>query len=102
MIICPNRYDCNQLLAPRDEELEKRPPLGGKPSTDAGHCHRFMFTSPSKDEQDYKIRMFFDMMASVSGYSTLSLREYEVKFGAYHHFGLDVVYTVETPFTGVR
>lgn len=59
-----------------------------------------MFASPTPQEQTAKVRRFFDMMANIPGYSTLSLREYEVHLPRL--FGLDVVYAIETPFTGVR
>lgn len=100
MIIGPNRYDDGELLAPREDELRKRPGLAKQPTTDAGYCHRFMFASPTPQEQSAKVRRFFGMMANIPGYSTLSLREYEVQLPRL--FGLDVVYTIETPFTGVR
>ena len=101
MIIGPNRYDNYELLAPREDELAKRPGFESRPTTDAGHCHRFIFGSTTQQEQDAKVRRFFDMMGNVPGFSSLSLREFRLPLGS-RRFCLDVVYTVETPFTGVR
>lgn len=100
MIIGPNRYD-GELLAPRKDELDKYVGMGGQPTTDAGHCHRFKFCSRTRAEQDAKEARFFSMMGNVSGFSTLDLRRFEFH-DPMTRYGLDVVYTVETPFTGVR
>lgn len=102
MIICPNRYDNGELLAPRADELQKRPGIGGKPTTDAGHCHRFIYDAVSQSELDAKNARFFRMMGDIPGFSTLKLRPYEVRVGNLYRTGMDIIYTVETPFTGVR
>lgn len=101
MIICPNRYDDGQLLAPRDDEMTKSVGMGGTPTTDTGYCHRFRFCSMSRAEQDAKIARFFNIMGNVPGFSTLQLKPYESNSGVYRH-GLDITYTVETPDTEVR
>ena len=103
MIIGPNRYDNYELLAPREEELQKPVrPLGGMPGTDAGYCHRFMFYAPTKDELLAKIKRFFGMMTAIPGYSTLRMKQSEYPGLGRNSFCFDVVYTIETPFTGVR
>lgn len=102
MIIGPNRYDDGELLAPRASELDKHPGLGGMPSTDAGYCHRFVYEAVNQKELDAKNARFFRIMGDVPGFSTLKLRPFEVRVGNYYRTGMDIVYTVETPFTGVR
>lgn len=82
--------------------MQKTVQLGGMPTTDAGYCHRFKYESPTQREQDAKNARFFRMMGDVPGFSTLKLRPYEVRVGALYRTGLDIIYTVETPFTGVR
>lgn len=89
-----------ELLAPRPEVLNTSIGPGGKPTVEPGHYHRFKFEGQGKEELAHKTRMFFDLMGTVSGYSTLSLRNYVIRGGARH--GLDIVYVVETPYTGVR
>lgn len=101
MIIGPNRYAENELLAPREDELKKHPGFERTPTMDAGYCHRFMFGAFTPALQDAKVRKFFNMMAETPGYSTLSLREFKLDITE-RRFCLDVVYTIETPFTGVR
>lgn len=89
--------DNGELMAPRSIDIrhkQLRAP-GGTPTTEAGFYHRFKFESPNQYELDAKTRRFFDMMNQVAGYSTLSLRPYEVRIGALYRTGLEVIYVVE-------
>lgn len=86
-----------ELMAPRSIDIrhkQLRAP-GGTPTIDAGFYHRFKFEAENQRDLDAKTRRFFDMMNQVSGYSTLSLRPYEVRFGAFYRTGLEIIYVVE-------
>ena len=92
-----------QLLTPRASELTgAQLHVGGQPTTEAGFYHRFKFEAYDAAGLLRKTRRFFDLMSEVPGFSTLSLRPYEVHFGAYYRAGLEIVYVVETPCVGVR
>ena len=89
-----------ELLAPRPGVLNVSISPGGKPTMEPGFYHRFKFEGHRKEELAHKTRMFFDLMASAPGYSTLSLRNYVIRGGARH--GLDIIYVIEEPAIGVR
>lgn len=85
-----------ELMAPDQGDLMvKHPPLGGTPTTDAGFYHRFKFDAVSAGELLAKKGRFFEMMRAVPGFSTLKLRDYEVRVGHYSRVGVDIVYVVE-------
>ena len=91
------------LLAPRPEDLKAIHPFpGGKPTTEAGFYHRFKFESKDERHQMTKTKRFFELMGHVPGFSTLSLRPYEVRYGNFFRTGLEVIYVVESPCDGVR
>jgi hypothetical protein len=90
-----------ELMAPLSADLKnKRPPLGGMPTTEPGYYHRFKFEAPTKAARWDKIRRFYALMGTVPGFSSLRLRPYEVRIGNYYRAGLDIVYVIESP--GVR
>lgn len=102
MLIHETAYDNGELLAPRKKDLDAKMIYpGGTPTTDAGYYHRFKFEATTREHLAHKERNFFNLMNSIPGFSTLSLRPYEVKINTYRT-GLDIVYVIETPFTGVR
>lgn len=103
MLINQTAYDNGELLAPRKKDLDSKQIFpGGIPTTDAGFYHRFKFEARTAGHLADKERRFFREMRQVPGFSTLSLRPYQVRDGAFYRTGLDVIYVVETPFTGVR
>lgn len=92
-----------ELLAPRPSDLmAMHAHLGGTPTTDAGFYHRFKFEAPDGASLRAKTQRFYSLMAEVPGFSTLSLRPYEVRYGNYYRNGLDIVYVVESACLGVR
>ncbi|MET3172923.1 UNVERIFIED_ORG: hypothetical protein ABIB52_000751 [Arthrobacter sp. UYCu721] len=92
-----------ELLAPRPSDLMTiHALLGGMPTTEAGFYHRFKFEAPDAAQLAAKTKRFFGLMGQVPGFSTLSLRPYEVRFGNYYRTGLDIVYVVERACVGVR
>jgi hypothetical protein len=92
-----------ELLAPNPSDLRKMNVFpGGQPTTDAGSYHQFKFEARTAAELDDKTRRFFNLMGDIPGYSTLSLRPYEVREGAYYRTGMDIIYVIETPCVGVR
>lgn len=104
MIINQTAYNNDgELLAPRPADLRTAGLYpGGTPSTDAGHYHRFKFEATDEAGLLAKKKRFFGLMAEVAGFSTLSLRPYEVRYGNYYRTGLDIIYVVESPCNGVR
>lgn len=95
--------DKGELLAPSPSDLRRtRNDVGGQPTMDAGSYHRFKFEARTAAELTNKSRRFFELMGEVPGYSTLSLRPYEVRFGGYCCMGLEIVYVIETSCAGVR
>lgn len=89
------------LLAPTQSILQTADPgIGGKPTTDPGYYHRFRFAAPTKGELMEKARRFFAYMETVPGYSTLTLKPYEVSMVPRLRYGYDIVYVVENP--GIR
>lgn len=102
MLVSRTTYNTQgELMAPLPAELDaKHPPVGGTPTTEPGYYHRFKFEAPTKAERLDKARRFYELMATVPGFSTLRLHPYEVQLGNYYRAGLDIVYAVENP--GVR
>lgn len=102
MLVSRTTYNtAGELMAPRETDLtSKHPPVGGTPTTDTGYYHQFKFEATTKAERLDKARRFFELMATVAGFSTLRLDPYEVRHGNYYRAGLDIVYAVESP--GVR
>jgi hypothetical protein len=93
----------HELLAPRPADLRSvRPPVGGTPTVDPEFYHRFKFEARTEAELRTKTARFFALMGEVQGFSTLLLRPYEVRVGAFFRTGLDVVYVVERATAGVR
>lgn len=90
--------DAGELMAPRplDVKLRSATP-GGIPSIEAGFYHSFKFEGRTKAEYQNKYRRFFDDMSYVSGYMSLTLREYTVEMGSFVRYGLEVLYVVEAP-----
>lgn len=92
-----------ELLAPRPCDLSTmHAHVGGMPTTEAGFYHRFKFEAESEALLVAKIKRFYSLMSEVSGFSTLSLRRYEVRYGNYYRTGIDVIYVIETAAIGVR
>lgn len=99
MIIGPNRYDDGELLAPCAEEIMKTTYPGGKPTTDAGYCHRFKYESRTQKELDAKNARFFRLMGDVPRFLDAEAapvrgadpRGVSVRHG-HHLYGRDAVY----------
>jgi hypothetical protein len=99
MKISPTFYNAGgELMAPRPMDVDRVTVTpGGIPSTESGFYHRFKFEGRSKAEYESKARRFFDQMGEIPGYSSLTLREYQVKMDNYVRYGLDVLYVIEAP-----
>lgn len=105
MLLSSVRYnDASELLAPRAIDLASKQitALGGRPTFQAGHYHRFKFQAMTKRGALEKARRFFDLMTRIPGYSTLTLRPYEVRVGALRRYGYEILYVIETPSNGPR
>lgn len=97
MKINPTVYNnAGELLAPLPADIDtKHPNLGGIPTKEAGFYHRFKFDALDADEMLAKKARFFDQMRAIPGYSTLDVRDYEVRFGKFYRVGVDIIYVVE-------
>lgn len=105
MLLTSVRYnDASELLAPRANDLAAKPimAIGGRPTFEPGHYHRFKFQAMTKKGALDKARRFFELMTSVPGYSTLTLRPYQVRIGVMNRYGYEILYVIETPRTGPR
>lgn len=85
-----------ELLAPLPADIEtKIPALGGTPTTDAGFYHRFKFDALDTQQLMAKKARFFDQMRQVTGFTTLDVRDFEVRCGNFYRVGVDIIYVVE-------